>query len=98
VMWLLLVNLVCLVVARAHQHDHDHDPMEKLKHAFKSSKDDLKQNIRSMVVDENQILMEEIIASAQGRKRMFDSDEPGGQKDGEEDDSDARKMRLLMAK
>merc|ERR1719308_228599 len=42
-----------------------------------------------MVVDENQILMEEIIASAQGRKRMFDSDEPGGQEDGEEgDDSD----------
>jgi len=88
VMWLLLVNLVCLVLARAHQHNHDHDPMEKLKHAYKSSKDDLKQNIRSMVVDENQILMEEIIASAQGRKRMFDSDEPGGQEDGEEDDSD----------
>merc|ERR1719370_1037637 len=41
-----------------HSEQHNHGPMEKLKGAYKSSKDALKENIRSMVVDENQILLE----------------------------------------
>merc|ERR1719370_53832 len=76
-----------------HNHDsreqHNHGPMEKLKGAYKSSKDALKENIRSMVVDENQILLEEIVASAHGRsKKMFDSDVPNGSRDDKEDDGD----------
>jgi len=68
---------------------HNHGPMEKLKGAFKSSKDAVKEHIRSMVVDENQILLEEIVASAQGRsKKMFDSDVPNSSRDDEEEDSD----------
>jgi len=68
---------------------HNHGPMEKLKGAFKSSKDAVKEHIRSMVVDENQILLEEIVASAHGRsKKMFDSDVPNSSRDDEEEDSD----------
>merc|ERR1711936_936213 len=72
-----------------HREQHNHGPMEKLKGAYKSSKDALKENIRSMVVDENQILLEEIVASAHGRsKKMFDSDVPNNYRDDDEDDSD----------
>jgi len=72
-----------------HSEQHNHGPMEKLKGAYKSSKEALKENIRSMVVDENQILLEEIVASAHGRrKKMFDSDVPNRSRDDEVDDSD----------
>merc|ERR1712142_351242 len=76
---LALLYFVCLVVARA-RHEHDHDPMEKIKRAFRSSKSDFKEKMKSMIVDESEILMEEIIASAQGRKNIFDSDVPNGEK------------------
>ena len=36
--------------------------------------------MKSMIVDESVILMEEIVASAQGRKNIFDSDVPNGEK------------------
>jgi len=71
----LMISIVGLVVA------HDHDPTEKIKHAFKSTKNGLKDALNSIIVDESKILMEEIVASAQGRKNMFDSDVPNS-KDG----------------
>merc|ERR1719230_356010 len=75
------------------KQQHNHGPMEKLKGAFKSSKDAVKEHIRSMVVDENQILLEEIVASAQGRsKKMFDSDVPNSSRDDEE----VRKCSIVM--
>jgi len=64
------ISIVCLVVA------HDYDATEKIKQAYKSTKNDLEDALKSIIVDESKILMEEIVASAQGRKNMFDSHVP----------------------
>jgi hypothetical protein len=86
-----LILLGCIVgLAFAHQHDS----VLNLKQAFKAKKHKGLEAMQGKIVDESHILMEEILASAQGRKELFDSDVPNT-KDTKEEKPDARYKRQV---
>eukprot|EP00092_Neocalanus_flemingeri_P026399 GFUD01028616.1.p1 GENE.GFUD01028616.1~~GFUD01028616.1.p1 ORF type:complete len:611 (-),score=134.31 GFUD01028616.1:98-1930(-) len=58
-----------------HEHKHLSMNLNNLKNAFKVRNKEIVNKLN--IVEENQVLMEDILASAQGRSEMFDSDIPG---------------------
>ena len=73
---------------------HQHDSVQNLKQAYKAKKSKEVEAMQGKDVDESQVLMEEILASAQGRNELFDSDVPNT-KDTKEEKPDARFKRQV---